>query len=93
MSILQFQFFLFIKETYTFLDRRKIQLEIVSDIKKYNRANGIMWLLYGAGWLLAAIIGLFNIIAGTILVIILCIGLAVLISVSNSLRKKYFINY
>ena len=52
-----------------------------------------MWLLYGAGWLLAEIIGLFNIIAGTILVIILCIGLAVLISVSNSLRKKYFINY
>jgi hypothetical protein len=46
----------------------EVKPEEIKDIPAYNRENGIMWIVYGCGFLVPAIIGLFDISAGAILV-------------------------
>ena len=78
------------KNPINFWAGEKISLSQVTDVKKYNRANGIMWLLYGLGWLIAAIIGLFSIKVGAFFMVALCVGIVILILVNRKIRKKYF---
>ena len=49
-----------------------VKPEEIADIPAYNRENGIMWLIYGAGLFVSGVVGLFYIIAGTILMVIVC---------------------
>ena len=48
------------KKPINFWAGEKISVSQVTDVKMYNRANGIMWLVYGICWLIAAVIGLFS---------------------------------
>lgn len=68
-----------------------IKSEDITDIKAYNKANGIMWISYGS---LLALSGIFSFVFGTavggILVAISCtLGLIVLIIIYGKIYDKY----
>ncbi len=60
------------------------------DVAAYNRANGIMWLLFSLGFWAAAILGFFNVPAAGILVMVTCVlGIPGLVIAYNRIYKKY----
>lgn len=62
----------------------------LTDVAAYNRANGIMWLLFSLGFWAAAVLGLFNIPAAGILLAVTCLGgIPGLIVAYNRIYKKY----
>ncbi|MCQ2611937.1 MAG: hypothetical protein MJ169_09335 [Treponema sp.] len=78
------------KNPINFWAGEKISASQVTDVKKYNQANGKMWIIYGICWLIAAIIGLFNIRISAIVVVVFCVGVVILILVNKKIRKQYF---
>ncbi len=80
------------KNPINFWAGEKISVRQVTDVKMYNRANGIMWLIYGMCWLIAAIIGLFSMKVSAVIVMVLSIGIGVLIIIYMKIRKQYFRN-
>ena len=67
-----------------------VKPEEIRDIPSYNRENGIMWLVYGSGFLLAGFVGLFNIPAGCAVIIIVAIpGVAWLFWNYKRIYNKY----
>lgn len=71
----------------------KIPPEKITDIKKYNRANGIMWLTYGALFLSCCVITFFNdMLAGMVCMGLAVAGIPALIFIYICIiKKKYFI--
>lgn len=64
--------------------------EEIRDISGYNKENGIMWLIYGMGPFAAGVVGLFDIMAGTIIMIAVCIpGLGFLFWNYKRIYNKY----
>lgn len=66
--------------------------EQITDVKAYNRRHGLMWILYGAGFVLCFGCGYF---AGERFTAILCIvegigGMLAMIAYHNRLNRKYF---
>ena len=45
----------------------------IRDIPAYNRANGIMWLVFSLGFWAAAVLGLFNVPAAGVLTMLTCL--------------------
>ena len=72
----------------------KIPDGAVSDVKKYNRANGLMWIIYGVLYLIPAVMGFFNVAsAGIALAVLTFGGLPVLIFIYvKIIRPKYISN-
>jgi hypothetical protein len=67
-----------------------VEPEKITDIPAYNRANGLMWLIYTACMFMTGIISLFSIIAGTILLLVICFpGIGVLIFAYSRIYRKY----
>lgn len=78
------------KDPMHFWSGSTIAPEEISDIPAYNRANGLMWATYAAFMALTALLSLFSIEAGSILLLIICVpGLVVLIAVYNKIYRKY----
>jgi len=72
------------KDPMHFWSGSTVRPEEITDIKSYNRANGIMWTVYTLCMVMTGVISLFNIIAGAILLVIICVpGIAVLVAVYN----------
>ncbi|MEF9990553.1 MAG: hypothetical protein RRZ84_05800 [Romboutsia sp.] len=63
----------------------------IKDIKSYNRANGIMWILYGISYFLSFIIEIvFGKLIGSIFMVITCFGgLILMIIFYNKIYNKY----
>ena len=62
----------------------------IRDIPAYNRANGWMWIGYSLGLWASAILGLFNVPAAGILVMVVCVlGIPGLVIAYNRIYKKY----
>ena len=80
------------KKPINFWAGEKISVSQVTDVKMYNRANGIMWLVYGICWLIAAVIGLFSIKVSVLIVTALSIGIVILVLIYLKIRKQYFRN-
>ncbi|MCR5188860.1 MAG: hypothetical protein K6C97_07980 [Treponema sp.] len=79
------------KKPVNFWAGDKISANRVSDVKKYNRANGLMWLIYSFFWIAAAIVSLFNVKIAGICIGICCAGIIVLIIIYLNISKKYII--
>ena len=77
------------KKPVNFWSGEKIPESSISDIKKYNHANGVMWLIYGILWLISAIFGLYSAGIAGIGIGICCLGVLVLIPIYSKIRKKY----
>lgn len=64
--------------------------EEITDVRAYNRANGIMWAIYAACIFIVGIVSLFNSLLSAILLIIVFIpGIIVLVIVYNRIYNKY----
>ena len=62
----------------------------LTDVAAYNRANGIMWLLFSLGFWAAAVLSLLNVPAAGILTALWCLGgIPGLIVAYNRIYKKY----
>lgn len=68
----------------------EIKEEEISDIKAYNKENGIMWCIYSSWYFISAILGLFlpN-VALILLVSGVTIGLVILVVTYNKIKNKY----
>ncbi|MBU3811947.1 MAG: hypothetical protein H9893_09890 [Candidatus Niameybacter stercoravium] len=67
-----------------------VKSEEITDIKAYNRANAIMWLVYGSLYIVAGILGFWSITLASILIGLSCLpGLIILILVNRRIEKKY----
>ena len=62
----------------------------IRDIPAYNRANGIMWLVFSLGFWAAAVLGLFDVPAAGVLVMVTCLlGIPGLIIAYKRIYQKY----
>ena len=69
----------------------KISPEDVSDVKKYNRANGIMWIVYGILFLIPASTAFTSVlISGVFIGIFTFIGVPVLIVIYTKIIKPKY---
>mgnify|MGYP004701868261 CR=1 FL=1 len=67
-----------------------VKLEEISDVKSYNKENGLMWIVYGSTYILAAIFAFFGSKIAPIIIVLSCtIGLIVLVFVYQSIYWKY----
>lgn len=78
------------KDPMHFWSGSTVRPEEIEDIPSYNRANGLMWLIYGISIAVTGILSLFNIKIAAILLVIICVpGIALIILVYNMIYKKY----
>ena len=62
----------------------------ITDVKRYNQENGLMWQLYSLWYLGAGLAEFWNTIAALILLVLSCtVGIALLIRSYNRIFKKY----
>lgn len=68
-----------------------VKSDEISDIKAYNKANGIMWLIYGSGYIVSGLLALTSsVFIGTIISLALSVpGIIVLIIVYTRIYNKY----
>ena len=68
----------------------EVKVSEITDVKAYNKANSIMWMLYSLWYYLAAIIGFFHSMVAFILMFSSCtIGLWLLVVHYKRIEKKY----
>lgn len=66
----------------------------VTDVKKYNFANAVMWCAYSAFFWLAGFIAIGNATASAVIDIIACtVGLVGLIIGYSWIKHRYFVSY
>lgn len=62
----------------------------ITNIPAYNRANGVMWICYSIAFWISTIMGLFEIAAAGIVLIVGClVGTPILVIVYGRIYKKY----
>jgi len=68
-----------------------VKLEEISDVKAYNKANGIMWIMYGSTFILAAILAVFlgGMVGAIIVGLSSTVGLIVLLLTYQRIYRKY----
>lgn len=68
-----------------------VKSEEIRDIKAYNKANGLMWIIYGSLFVLAGLASLFKQTTIAIIIILLATlpGLIILIIVYRAIYNKY----
>lgn len=67
-----------------------VKPEEIADAKAYNKANGIMWFVYGSLYIVAAFLAFYKIWLSVVFVgVIAVLGLPVLIWIYNRIYQKY----
>lgn len=80
------------KDPMHFWAGSKVPPEKVSDISRYNRANGIMWIVAGLLFAADALLAFYDVFTAGMVLLALCLGGApCLILVYRSICKKYFV--
>ena len=78
------------KSRMNFFSGEEISEEALKDLKGYNRVNVIMWSVCGVAILVCGIMGMFNIRLAGWLLLAICVGCLLLLSVAHSwIEKKY----
>lgn len=78
------------KKPMWFWSGSEVKESEISDIKAYNRANGIMWIVFSLGFWASAFIGFWNVnFAGPMLAGTCLLGIPLLIIVYQRIYKKY----
>ena len=86
-------YFCLSKTPANFWSGEKISPSAISDVKKYNRANGIMWIVYGLLFLIPAFTAFASVlISGVAIGVLTFIGVPVLIFIYTKIIKpKYMV--
>ena len=67
-----------------------VKPEEITDIPAYNRANGLMWIIYAGCMIVTSLLGLFNTKAAAVLLGVICtVGTVVLIVVYRRIYNRY----
>ncbi len=67
-----------------------VKAEEITDVKAYNRENGIMWICYSLVFWVSMIMGIFNISTAGIVLAVGCLGgLPFLVIAYNRIFRKY----
>ena len=62
----------------------------ITDVKLYNKENGVMWQLYSLWYFAAGLAGIWDVIAALVLLVLgSTLGAAILIGSYNRIYKKY----
>ncbi len=62
----------------------------ITDIKQYNKENGVMWKLYSLWFAAAGLAEIWNTIAALVILVLACtVGIAVLVHSYQKIYKKY----
>ena len=78
------------KKPMWFWSGSEVKESEISDIKAYNRANGIMWIVFSLGFWISAFIGIWNESLAGIMTATTCfVGIPILILVYKLIYKKY----
>lgn len=72
----------------------EVKKEQVTDVKKYNIANGIMWCIFSTLFWISGIAAIYDSIAAVIIMVINCtFGIVGLIVGYGLIKRKFFISY
>ena len=78
------------KKPMWFWSGSSVREDEISDIPAYNRANGIMWIVYSLVFWVSAFMGLLNISAAGIVLAVGCLGGIPLLAIAYSrIYRKY----
>lgn len=78
------------KEPMWFWSGSKVESEEISDVPAYNRANGVMWILYSLPMWLATFIGLkYPAVTVTIILLDSTVGIIALIVAYKRIYNRY----
>jgi uncharacterized membrane-anchored protein len=78
------------KSPMHFWSGSKVEPHEIADIPAYNKANGVMWAVYGCTMLVSGIVSLFSTEAGVVLLVFICgPGIVVLIKTYRHIYNKY----
>lgn len=78
------------KQPMWFWSGSRVRESEISDVRAYNRANGILWLAFSAALWLSAVLGLLDMKAGGICLIASCvIGVPVLPAAYGRIYRRY----
>ncbi|MCR5357045.1 MAG: hypothetical protein K6E63_06545 [Lachnospiraceae bacterium] len=78
------------KKPMWFWSGSTVSEEEIRDIPSYNRANGIMWIVFSLIFWISTIAGIFNMsFAGVIMIVGSIIGTPFLVIAYNRIYKKY----
>ena len=68
----------------------EVKEESLTDVRAYNRANGVMWLIFSAFYWAWTVLGVFYAgIAGALVAATTLVGIPILITVYKRILKKY----
>ena len=78
------------KQPMWFWSGSTVKEEEISDIRAYNRANGIMWIAFSLLFWVSTVVGIWNMKAAGIFMLIACaVGCPLLIAAYGKIYKKY----
>ena len=78
------------KKPMWFWSGSEVKESEITDIPKYNRANGIMWIVFSLGFWISTFIGIFKVeFAGPMVAATCLIGIPFLIIAYNHIYNKY----
>ena len=68
----------------------EVKAESLTDVRAYNRANGVMWLIFSAFFWAWTVLGAFYAgMAGALVAATTLVGIPILITVYTRILKKY----
>lgn len=78
------------KRPMWFWSGSEVDASQITDVKQYNKENGIMWQLYSFWYLAAGLAEIWSTIIALIFLVLSCtVGVALLITSYNKIYKKY----
>lgn len=78
------------KEPMWFWSGSQVKASEITDIKQYNKENGIMWQMYSLWYFAAGIAEIWSTGASAVILVLSCtVGLGLLIYTYNRIYKKY----
>lgn len=68
----------------------EVKAEQITDIKQYNKENGVMWKLYSLWYAAAGLAEIWNTIVALIILVLSCtVGIVILVRSYQKIYKKY----
>ena len=79
-----------LKKPMSFWSGTEVKASEITNVKQYNKENGIMWQLYSLWYFAAGIAEFWNAVIAVILIVLSCsLGIVLLVCSYNRIYKKY----
>ena len=79
-----------LKKPMWFWSGTEVDPATITDVKEYNRENGVMWQLYSLWYLAAGLAEFWNAVLAVVILVLGCsVGIVLLVSSYLKIHKKY----